>query len=161
MKYYPKIIFRLLVLIDVLVLLFTFFYAFLTYMISGLGLAHPSNYDEMVLNSILQYCVPMFGFLSLSLIILFLQQYKNYRFGYFSVAIIISEVWILKINYPLFDLFKYLLSEFLNYSTAETLWPVAFWLIVGVIMLAVTVIPFYVLVKLIKEDFFKKPKIVK
>ena len=156
MQYYPKTIFRHLILVDVSALLFTFFYAFLTYVISGLGLAHPPNYDEMVLNSILQYCAPMLGFLSLSLIILFLQQHKNYRFGYFSVALIISEIWILKINYPLFDLFKYLLSEFLNYSTAETLWPVAFWLIISVIMLAVIAIPFYVLVRLVGEDLSKK-----
>lgn len=146
MKYYSKKESAFLITVNMLMVAWTIFYAFATYMISGMASAYPPNYNEMVLDSILKYCIPMLGFIILSFIIILLQQYKNYRWGYLAILAIFSDIYIVKINFWIIELIQSLSS-------------MAFWLLISVTMLSAVLIPFYVLGKLIKRDLSERKRI--
>ncbi len=149
MEYYPKVIFNLLITFFILAIVFTIVFGFILFALSALGCSAgcPANYEKMVSQQIIYPIIAAVLFLLFSVIIIILQQYKNIRFGY---LILVPAIL------PLFFFF-YMQGEWgvlnITYKISDT--PPLF-LFFDFILIIGGIIPFYVLGRLIKEDFFKK-----
>ncbi|KKQ18573.1 MAG: hypothetical protein US31_C0003G0002 [Berkelbacteria bacterium GW2011_GWA1_36_9] len=147
MKYYSKIFFSLFILLHILTIGAIIFYSWFLFILSGMGCSAgcPSNYGEDVALQILLPVSVMMLFLFFSIIILFLQQYKNPRLGYLTIILVPFDIYII-----------YKLFLFLPVWGEEI-----FWLTISTMSILAFFIPFYVLMKLIQEDFFKNRRIAK
>jgi hypothetical protein len=152
MKYYSNFVFRLLNSLYTLAIIATIFLTFFFYMISGMG-DGASNYTEMVINQILIPGLGIILFLFVSIPVLFLQQYKNRRLGYLMIIFAPLSAYIV------YNVLSYLPILDLIYASFEgSVEPVVgfFWILVASLIIIIALIPFYVLGKLIREDFFSE-----
>jgi hypothetical protein len=94
-------------------------------------------------------------FLFLSIIILFLQQYKNSRFGYVAILPAVAYLFIFYNLYNVFPIIHFVSFAFAG-GFLMGLFVSTFWLVISAPFVISMVTPFYVLIRLIKEDFFKK-----
>ena len=154
MKYYPNIVFRLFVLFYVLAIIATVFISFLSIFISGLGMN--ANYTREVTIGLLFPATGIILFLFCSAFILFMQQYKNNRLGYLMLILTPLDLYVVYKIFSSFPFWGFIVWAFQNSSFGSGI----FWSIIVFLIIIVAAIPFYVLIRLIKEDFFKKPKIV-
>jgi magnesium-transporting ATPase (P-type) len=148
MEYYPKVIFNLLIAFFILAIVFTIVFGFILFALSALGCSAgcPANYEKMVFQQIIYPIIAAVLFLSFSVTIVILQQYKNIRFGYlmFVSAILALFYFYMQGKWGVLNV---------TYEISNT--PPLF-LFFELILVVGGIIPFYVLGRLIKEDFFKK-----
>ena len=153
MKYYSNIIFRILILFYIIAIITTIIIGYFSFLVSGLGcsLGCAPDYTEKVIGGLLPPVLGIILFLACSIIILFMQQYKNYRFGYltFITAVIGSYIFYKIFSFPIW---YFVYSSFEDISDLGV---AIFWIVISVIAIVVATIPFYVLGRLIYEDFFK------
>jgi hypothetical protein len=156
MKYYSKGFFRFLVSINIASIILTIISAFYLFILSGMGCSAgcPANYTEKVLAELLPLTMGILGFLLFSMIVLLLQQKKSGRLGYLMLALIPFAPYIV---YKLLPTMWGFIVSFLGDNSFGVSAPGFLIIIVLIILLLLTsLIPFYVLIRLIKEDFFKK-----
>jgi len=123
----------------------TTLFAFAIYGFFGFGcLSGGSDCTETVLAQTLPTFVEILLFLVFSIIILSFQHYKNYRIGYLMIVLVPFDIY----------LFFQILPSIIGMS-------LAYFLIFLSTSILVALIPFYVLIKLIKQDFFSKKQIAK
>ena len=160
MKYYSNIIFRILISFYVLTIITTIIIGYFSFLVSGLGcsLGCAPDYTEKVIGGLLPPVLGIILFLACSIIILFMQQYKNYRFGYltFITAVIGSYIF-----YKIFSFIPIWYFIYSSFEDISDLGVAIFWIVISVIAIVVAIVPFYVLINLIWEDFFKKRKIIR
>jgi hypothetical protein len=154
MKYYPKSFFIPLVTFNALAIIVSIVVAYLLYILSGLaGVGAPDNYTEKVIAGILPPTLGILGFLLFSIIVLFLQQKKNSRFGYLMLILAPFDLYIFYKIFSYFPVSDFIITPLRDPSQIAS---GIIWLIMALIMLSALLIPFYVLIRLIKEDLFKK-----
>lgn len=150
MKYYSKIIFRILIGIHILALfvILLYWYTFFT-----LACWMAKSLDECIKlkaeMSVFFGIIPML-FVVLSGLIIVLQQRGRKRIGYFIIPLALIPSFY--IGYLL-----WYATSWYNIKAWFSAWIFSdfFHLVAGLILFAVALIPLYVLIKLIKEDFFK------
>lgn len=140
MKYYPKTIFWILITIHLLALPIVLVFGKLFFF----WITYQKPEDFFVVWSAL--------FIIFSGIILLLQQFKNKYWGY--IMLFLAPISFYAINYVLSsEMFTW---SGVQYFLTELLWVT---ILLSPIFL-VSIIPFYVLIKLVREDLFKKRRIV-
>jgi len=151
MKYYSKSIFWIFNLLYFLAIVSTIFIAYVFISVAMWGGDAGQLKDKAIPVSI-----AIVIFLLVSMLVLSLQQFKHRRFGYLMLVLAPIGLYIFYKAYsylPIMDL------TMTGLSNVEMIMPGLLWLGVDIITILTALIPFYVLIKLLKEDFFKKKQI--
>ncbi|MCX6741461.1 MAG: hypothetical protein NTY61_03635 [Candidatus Parcubacteria bacterium] len=150
MKYYPNRIFRLLILLNILAVISTILIAYFCIVISGLGMS--ARYTHEVEMGLLAPIIGIILFLIYSSIVLFLQQSKNYHFGYLMLVLVPFDIYFIYKIFSFFPIWNFI-SSFFGDPT-KIIYGI-FWSVVVLLVAAVALVPFYVLIKLAREDLKK------
>jgi hypothetical protein len=150
MKYYSNIIFWILNSLYFLAIISTIFVACI-FIFIAMWAGHASQ----IKNEIISASIGIIIFLLISTIVLFLQQLKIKCFGYFMLVLLPVGLYIFYKIYSYLPIINLTTTNLFNIGMI----PVSLlWIGINIIIALTALIPFYVLGKLIKEDFFKKNK---
>jgi hypothetical protein len=156
MRYYSKSLFRVLIFLHLLIVVAAFGVLFILFSTHNFGFSlNDTGFIREFIKYTLFPCSVFILFLFFSIIFLFLQQYKNHRFGYLAIISIPMAIYIAYIFYQIFPV-----AYFINSAFGDSFWSGIqvgiFWLFIDAPLAVTFLTPFYVLGRLVKEDFFKK-----
>ena len=161
MKYYSSRIFYSLIAIYTFAVGLALFYWFASFALSCWA---ARSSDECVrlefYNNIFSGVIPML-FVVLSTLIIIFQQKGRKKFGYFMIPLLLISPFSMAYLIHAFTWFD--IGWFFS-GVSQPGAPISqriFSLIGAFILLLISITPFYVLIKLIREDFFKNRKIIK
>lgn len=151
MRYYSKVIFRLFNSLYFLAVLSTIFTAYVFVSVAMWGGDAVQAKDKIIPASI-----GIVIFLLVSILVLFLQHFKYRRFGYLMFVLAPVGLYIFYKAYSYLPIMDITIA---GLSSGGIIISGLIWLIANIINILVALIPFYVLIKLLKEDLFKKKQI--